>query len=279
MVFLHRIVRLLHRLKVRHRLGYCRVWCQSLLIPPPPGGRFPPVCLAAKRPWGLLSVGGVMTPDTLLEAYSRGIYSFYDEHPVKWFSCNPRMVLYPERMRIEKGWRKLARGGRYRVTFDTVYEEVVRRCSERKWTWLIPERIEVAIELHRRGRAHSVEVWDREGRLVGGKIGVDMGRLYIGESSFSIEKNVIHVANIHLVCHLQHWGYALLDAQAYGKHLHMEGYEEIPRKEYIRMLPDLVDIHVNTGPWKADENLDVGAWNPALPGSQLKAANNRENAN
>lgn len=270
MNFVGSIAQLLHRLKVRHRLGYFRVWCQSVLFPPPPRGKFPPVWMATNRPWGLLSIGGTLTADTLLDAYSRGIYPMYDRHPVKWFSCNPRAVLFVEKMRIEKRWRKLVQSARYHVTFDTAFEEVVRHCSNRKWTWLVPERIEVAVALHQRGQAHSVEVWNQDGSLVGGAFGVDMGKMFIGESAFSTEKNVIHIAFIHLMCHLQHWGYVLNDAQAFGEHLRLMGFEEIPRKEYVRLLPDIVSKDVKRGRWAADENLDVGAWIPSLPGSQQK---------
>ncbi|RKX47330.1 MAG: leucyl/phenylalanyl-tRNA--protein transferase [Verrucomicrobia bacterium] len=228
-----------------------------------------PVWMAAKRPWGLLAVGGTLTENTLLEAYSQGIYSMYQKHPVQWFSCNPRMVLFPEKMRIEKDWRKLVRSGRYRVTFDTAFEEVVRRCGNRKWTWLIPERIDAAIALHKRGQAHSVEVWNREGILVGGGFGVDMGKVFIGESAFSTERNVVHVAFIHLMCHLQHWGYVLNDAQAYSEHLHLMGFEEIPRKEYVQKLQELAGTDIRYGKWVVDRRLAVGEWVPSKPGSQL----------
>lgn len=258
-------IQLMRRLKVRHRLGYFRVWCLSRIFPPPPRGHFPPVWMATRRPWGLLSIGGSLTPDTLLEAYAHGVYPLYDRHPVKWFSCNPRMVLNPGKMRIEKGWRRLIRSGRYNVTFDTAFEDVVHACSDRKWTWLIPERIDVAVSLFKQGRAHSVEVWNRDGLLVGGLFGVDMGRLFISESAFSAESNAMKVAYAYLNCHLEHWGYELNDAQAYADHLHLMGFEEIPRREYVHRLRHMVRSDIHCGAWTVDENIDVSSWIPSLP--------------
>jgi len=268
---IRKIIHGLYRLKIRHRLGYCRIWCQSRLFPPPPKGRFPPVWMAAKRPWGLLAIGGALTENTLLEAYSQGIYPMYDKPPVKWFSCNPRTVLFLGKTKMEKKLRPLIRSGRFKVTFDTAFEEVVRGCSNRKWTWLIPERINIAIALHKRGQAHSVEVWNRDGELVGGLFGLGLGRIFLTESAFHRESNVGKLAYAYLNCHLQHWGYELQDAQAYSKHLERMGFEEIPRKEYARLLPRLVSAEKRLGKWIVDERLNVGEWIPSVPGSQLNS--------
>lgn len=262
-------VQLVRKSRVLHRLGYARVWCQSKILPPPPRGVFPPVWLATKRPHGLLALGGTLTAETLLAAYAKGIYPFYDKHPVEWLSCNPRMVLFLEKMKLRKGLRPLIKSNRYGVTFDTAFEEVVRSCSDREWTWLVPERIDVALELHRRGQAHSVEVWNHEGRLVGGLFGVDMGRLFVSESAFSREKGAMRVAFTYLNCHLQHWGFLLNDVLAFEEHFRRLGYEEIPRKEYIKMLPSLVTAERRLGKWVVDRRLNVGGWIPSRPGSQL----------
>ena len=263
------IVKRLRRLGVFHRLGYVRVWCQSRLFPPPPKGSFPPVWMAARKPHGLVAIGGTLTEETLLEAYSKGIYPFYDKHPIEWLSCNPRMVLFLEKMKLKKGLRPLLQSGCYNVTFDTAFEEVVHGCSQREWTWLVPERIGLAISLHQRGIAHSVEVWNRDGDLVGGLFGVDMGRMFISESAFSVENNAMKVACAYLNCHLQYWGYILNDVQAYGEHFRRMGYEEIPRNEYIRMLPRLVTAGKRAGRWTVDGRLAVGRWIPSQPGTQL----------
>lgn len=265
---IRKIMQGLRRLEILHRLGYCRVWLQSRVFSPSKG-RFPPVWMVTKRPWGLLAVGGTLTEDTLLEAYSRGIYPMYDKLPVKWFSCNPRMVLFLEKTKLEKRVRQLIRSGRYRVTFDTAFEEVVRECSNRERTWLVPERIDVAVALHKRGQAHSVEVWNQDGELVGGLFGMGLGRMFLSESAFHRESNVGKIIDIYLNCHLQHWGFEVHDAQAYSPYLESMGFEKIPRKEYVQKLRELAGADMQHGKWDVDCRLAVGEWVPSRPGSQM----------
>jgi len=280
MALVRKIIHGLRWPRVRHRLGYGRVWLQSRLFPPS-RGKFPPVWLAVKsvfppvwkmddRPHGLLAIGGILTEDALLAAYSKGIHPFCDRHPIQWVVFNPRMVLFLEKTKIGKGLRPLIRSGQFKVTFDTAFEEVVQSCSDRSYTWLVPERIDLAVALHEQGRVHSVEVWDHKGYLAGGLFGVDMGRIFIGESAFSNEPNAMKVAFAYLNCHLQHWGYGLHDAQMYSKHLELMGFEEIPRRKYGDRLRELVDADAHHGKWKVDEHLDVAEWVPSLPGSQVK---------
>jgi len=268
------------RLWKHGRSGYARVWLQSRLFPLAKG-RFPPRWMAStrafppllktdERPHALLAIGGALTADTLLAAYSKGIYPVCYEHPVKWLVFNPRMVLFFENTRMEKKLRTLVRSGHFRVTFDTAFEEVVRECSNRKWTWLVPERINAAVALHKRGQSHSVEVWNSAGELVGGNFGTDMGRMFVSESAFHHESNAGKVADAYLNCHLQHWGYELRDAQIYTCHLESTGFEEISFTDYAHCLPELLRPKTRPAPWVVDDRLDVGNWNPSLPGSQIK---------
>ena len=280
MDFLGKIRHWVQRPGVWRRLARGRVWLQSRLFPPSKG-RFPPLWMAStrafppllktdERPHALLAIGGTLTEDTLLAAYSKGIYPICHEHLVKWLVFNPRMVLFLEKTKLEKKLRRVIRSGRYHVTFDIAFEGVVRECGDRKWTWLVPERIKVAVALHKRGQAHSVEVWNSDGELVGGLFGVDMGRIFLSESAFHRESNAGKVADAYLNCHLQHWGYELHDAQAYTKHLELMGFEEIPCTDYARRLQELVRPETHPAPWEVDAHLDVGNWNPSLPGSQVK---------
>ncbi len=259
----------MRRFGIFHKLGYGRVWVQSKLFPLPPKGKFPPAWTAAIKPHGLVALGGELTEETLLTAYAQGLYPFYDKHPIEWLSCNPRMILFFEKMKLKKGLRPLIKSNRYRVTFDTAFDQVVSGCRNREWTWLVPERVDLAISMHKHGLAHSVEVWNAEGELVGGLFGVDMGRLFISESAFSSENNTMKIACAYLNCHLQHWGYLLNDVQAYGEHFHRMGYEEIPRNTYIKQLPDLISVEKRLGKWEVDDQLNVGQWIPSKPGSQL----------
>ena len=271
----------MQRLWRHFRSGNGRVWLQGKLFLRPAKRRFPPLWMASvrafppllktdERPHSLLAVGGSLTADALLAAYSKGIYPICHEQPVKWIVFNPRMVLFLEKMKIEKKVRRLVRSGRYRVTFDAAFEEVVRECSNRKWTWLVPERIDVAVALHKRGQAHSVEVWNQDGELVGGLFGVDLGRVFLSESAFHHESNVGKAAEAYLNCHLQHWGYEVHDAQVHSPYLEATGFEEIPCKKYVCSLRKLMCPDVPPAPWKVDGRLDVAEWIPSSPGSQIK---------
>lgn len=257
-----------------------RIWLLSKLFLRPSKGRFPPHWVASvralppllkvdDRPHALLAVGGALTEETLLTAYSQGIYPIY-EKPVKWIAHNPGMVLFLEKTRIEKRLRGFIRSGRYRVTFDTAFEKVVQACSDRKWTWLVPERIDIAIALHKRGQAHSVEVWNKDDELVGGIFGVAIGKIFVAESSFHSASNAGKVADAYLCCHLQHWGYELCDGQAHSPHLELLGFEEIPHRDYARLMKQLAGIQFRSGPWVVDDGLDVAGWIPSSPGSQIK---------
>ncbi len=264
--------RVLH--KVACWLVETQVWYQSKIFPPPPKGKFPPIWMSYKKPHsGLLAYGGDLTDETLLFAYSKGIYPFYSERPIDWFSCDPRMVLFLEKMKLKKGLRPLIKSGKYKVTFDTAFEEVVHACSEREWTWIVPERIEVALSLHRKGHGHSVEVWNEAGELVGGIFGMDMGRMFLSESAFHREPNASKVAAAYLNCHLQHWGYVINDIQWFWEYYRRMGYEDIPRRQYLKLLKDVVVIdNKRLGKWSVDEQLDVGNWIPSQPGSQVVEA-------
>lgn len=269
-MFLKKIYQKIRRLGIPTRLGYAWIWGLCKIFPPPPKGNAPPIWLSPPFPHGLVAIGGLVTPESLLQAYSKGFYPFYDAHPVDWYSCDPRMVLFLERMSLKKGLRPVLKSGRYRVTFDTAFARVVEICSARSWTWLIPERIEVALKLHEQGHAHSVEVWNQEGDLVGGLFGVDMGRMFLSESAFSHEKDAMRVAVSFLNCHLQHWGYVLNDVQAFQEHFRRMGYEEISRRRYIKLLPTVVSENKRLGKWSVDPQLNVGNWIPSEPGSQLE---------
>lgn len=266
-------------MKTGQRLGFSKllnplydlqVWCQSRLFPPPPKGGFPPLWLTTRKPpYGLLAKGGSLNPDTLLQAYSKGISGFDAEGTVFWWACNPRMVLFPEKMKFNKRFRNVLRSDRFSVTFDTAFSAVVEGCAEREETWLNPGRISIYNRLHQAGRVHSVEVWNREGELVGGEFGIDMGKVFISESSFHREPNASKVSLVHLNCHLQHWGYLICDIGGYQSYCEPFGFEGIPRKQYLRILENGTRTPPETGKWAIDPNLDVAAWQPAEPGSQI----------
>jgi len=254
---------------LHHRLYDAQVWLQSKLFPPPPKGKLPPLWLTTRKPpYGLLAKGGELSPEAILLAYSKGVFAFHVGNTVNWWSCNPRMVLFPEKMRFNRRFRQQLRSDRFSVTFDTAFNEVVTMCAEREETWLTPERINICNALHDQGRAHSVEVWNKDGDLVGGVFGTDMGKIFVGESSFHHEPSASKVAITYLACHLQHWGYTLFDIGAYQSYLEPLGFENIPRKQYLELLTAGTARPATAGTWEIDSNLNVSAWKPAEPGSQ-----------
>jgi len=187
---------------------------------------------------GLLAVGGDLSPQRLLLAYQNGIFPWYsDDTPILWYSPHQRFVLYPERLKISKSMLQVLQSGKFRVTFNTAFAEVIQACStanrkDQDGTWITSDMIIAYTELHRVGHAHSVEVW-QNGELVGGLYGVQTGRIFCGESMFSKVSNASKTA---LVTLCQSGGYDLIDCQVHTEHLESLGAEMIGREEYMSVL-------------------------------------------
>jgi len=201
--------------------------------------QFPPVENANSE--GLLAVGGDLSPERLMLAYRNGIFPWFDsESPIMWWSPDPRMVLFPHQIKISKSMRKVLKSGKFRLTRNTCFEAVIERCSRIKGTgqhstWITSEMEDAYIELHRKGRAKSYEVWEDD-QLVGGLYGIDLGHVFCGESMFSEVSNASKFAFIKLAQELASQNYALIDCQVYTRHLASLGAEEISRKEFVALL-------------------------------------------
>ena len=200
---------------------------------------FPDVELAS--PDGILAIGGDLSPERLLLAYGSGIFPWFSEgEPIVWYSPEKRMVLFPQELKISKSMKQLIRKEVYRITWNQNFEDVIEACqaSPRKnqdGTWITEEMRLAYIRLHELGHAKSVEVW-REDELVGGLYGIDLGRVFCGESMFSRESNTSKLAFIHLVQKLEKENYRLIDCQVYTAHLASLGAREILRREFTRLL-------------------------------------------
>lgn len=223
--------------------------------------RFPPVELASRE--GLLAVGGDLRAERLLEAYSKGIFPWYNEgQPILWWSPDPRAVLLPARLRIARSLRKTLRSGKFRATFDERFADVMRACAGPRrnhpggGTWITRAMLEAYGELHRRGYAHSVETW-REDRLVGGLYGVALGGAFFGESMFSHIPDASKIALVYAVRQLEHWGYTLIDCQLPSTHLARMGAESIPRKDYLVLLEVARRRTPRENPWRFDTDLTI----------------------
>ncbi|HET7202104.1 MAG TPA: leucyl/phenylalanyl-tRNA--protein transferase [Steroidobacteraceae bacterium] len=211
------------------------------LKPTDPPEAFPPVTRALEDPDGLLCAGGDLRPARILAAYRRGIFPWYAAgQPILWWSPDPRMVLIPDELRVSRSLRKSLRNRGYRVTFDAAFGEVVSQCADSgvrafEGTWISPEMHAAYVELHRLGHAHSVEVWLGE-RLVGGLYGLELGRVFFGESMFSAETDASKVALFHQVAAVRDRGVELIDCQVASNHLFSLGARLMPRAEFVARL-------------------------------------------
>lgn len=215
-----------------------------------PADPFPDPANAERDPDGLLAVGGDLTPARLLNAYRRGIFPWFGEHdPILWWSPDPRMVLFPDKLRISRSLDKTLRRDKFGISFDRAFSRVIRACAEPRrnepGTWLSSEMISAYEQLHEEGIAHSAEAWQGE-QLVGGLYGIALGRIFFGESMFSRVSNASKVAFVNLVRKLQQAGYLLIDCQVYTAHLESLGAHLIPREEFQRLVDTGVKQHPYT---------------------------------
>lgn len=214
---------------------------------------------------GLLAAGADLSPRRLLAAYRNGIFPWFSEgQPILWWSTDPRMVLPTDRFRISDSLRKTLRkversriqGGRWQVTFDTSFEQVMRACAAPRkdgpGTWISEEIISGYTGLHALGHAHSSELW-LDGELVGGAYGVCIGRMFYGESMFARVTDASKIALAYLVAFLRSEGVRMIDCQQETGHLASLGAAPIPRAAFLEHL---------RGAIRQDE---IEAWEPVPP--------------
>ena len=190
---------------------------------------------------GLLAVGGDLSQDRLLLAYSLGIFPWYsDNSPILWWSPDPRLVLIPRELKVSRSLRQTIRKGVFTVSMDNAFGEVIRNCAEvrrkgQRGTWITEEMISAYIHLHHAGFAHSLESWHC-GELVGGLYGIALGKAFFGESMFAKKSSASKVALVTLVEHLSSLDFSFIDCQVATEHLRSLGAREIPRRTFLQML-------------------------------------------
>ena len=209
---------------------------------------FPPVNLANED--GLLAFGGKLEPEWVIEAYTRGIFPWYNEdEPILWWSPNPRSVIFIEEIKISKSMRKILKKDLFTVTFDKCFEEVICACGDvRDETWISEKFVETYTKLYEMGIAHSVEVWNGK-RLVGGLYGLSLGKMFFGESMFSIETNSSKIALIKLCEYLKEKDYYVVDCQVHNSHLESMGAREIERSEFLKILENQINKKGKYSKW------------------------------
>jgi leucyl/phenylalanyl-tRNA---protein transferase len=210
------------------------------------------------EPSGLLAVGGDLSPERLVLAYANGIFPWYnDETPILWHSPDPRMVLNPSELLVNRSLGKTLRRGIYEVRLDTAFREVIEACARaprpgQEGTWITEEMIEAYVELFERGVAHSAEAW-KDGALAGGLYGVSLGGAFFGESMFAVQPDASKVAFVTLVRQLAAWGIDLVDCQVKTDHLTRFGAKEQPRARFLEALAEALGKPTRLGRWRLGE--------------------------
>ena len=211
---------------------------------------------------GLLAYGGDLAPERLLAAYAQGVFPWYDEDPILWFSPDPRMVLRPAELHVGRSLAKRRRAAPYRLTMDTAFREVIVACRDtprpdQDGTWITSDMVEAYCTLHRLGFAHSVEAWapsvgSGHEALVGGLYGISLGRAFFGESMFAHAPDASKIAFAAFVNQLRAWDFAFVDCQVTTGHLARFGATEWLRGEFLDALDLALVAETRRGAWSFD---------------------------
>ena len=208
---------------------------------------FPPLNQALKEPNGLISIGGDLSCERLLEAYTHGIFPWFSEgEPIMWWSPNPRMVLFPQELKISNSLQKTLKKQIYEVKINTAFHEVMTACSQVKrpdqtGTWINHAMIDAYSQLHALGHAISSETW-LDNKLVGGCYGVIIGQMFYGESMFHTHTDASKVAFVNLIDYLKSKDVGMIDCQMKTPLLESFGGREISREAFSQTLSKLINL-------------------------------------
>ena len=205
---------------------------------------FPPITCALNEPNGLIAIGGNLSSQRLLEAYQQGVFPWFSQgEPILWWSPNPRMVLFPEELKVSKSLAKRLKKQDYQVKFNQNFRQVMEACAsvnrpDQAGTWITQEMIDAYCELHDLGYAYCIETWI-DNQLVGGLYGVIINCMFYGESMFHHVTDASKIAFVHMVKYLQTRGVGMIDCQMKTAHLASFGAQEIDRDDFISRLKEL----------------------------------------
>jgi leucyl/phenylalanyl-tRNA--protein transferase len=221
-----------------------------------PPSSFPSVSRALQEPDGLLAAGGDLSPERLLYAYSHGIFPWYEDgQPLLWWSPDPRCAFLPGDYHVSRRLRRELLGADVEVRVNTAFAEVVRGCAaprrSEQGTWITPDMIAAYQHLHELGWAHSIEIWQAD-KLIGGLYGLTIGKIFFGESMFSICSNASKIALLYLARRLQAGDFDILDCQVVSSHLLGLGARIIPRSDFIEALESACGDPVPYSGWPDD---------------------------
>lgn len=207
---------------------------------------FPKTYNALKEPNGLLAVGGDLSTNRIIAAYRQGIFPWYEEdQPILWWSPSPRVVLFPDKIHISRSLAKTIRRREFQVTCDQAFAQVINHCAktprgDQLGTWITNDMNCAYNRLYNQGVAHSIEVW-KNNQLVGGLYGLAIGKIFFGESMFSLCSNASKIAFVTLAQQLETWGFAMIDCQVSNPHLLTLGAQEIDRLQFEALLKNYID--------------------------------------
>ncbi|MDD2739855.1 MAG: leucyl/phenylalanyl-tRNA--protein transferase, partial [Methylomonas lenta] len=209
---------------------------------------------ALEEPNGLIAVGGCLSPQRIINAYRHGIFPWFNpDEPILWWSPNPRLVLFPEKLKVSRSLNKTLRKQLFEIRLDSAFLSVIQACAEPRpeqaGTWISNQMKQAYLQLHHLGIAHSVEAW-QDGELVGGLYGISLGQVFFGESMFHRKTDASKVVFVHLVKQLTNWGYRLIDCQVKSEHLVSLGAEEISRDEFANLLNHYCDQQADAQAWQ-----------------------------
>jgi leucyl/phenylalanyl-tRNA---protein transferase len=213
---------------------------------------FPHPSLADEN--GLLAVGGDLSPERIITAYSNGIFPWYNKNePILWWSPDPRCVMFPGNFKISKSLRLLLKKNIFEIRFDTNFKKIIDNCAKVHQandsdTWITREMKKAYILLHNLGHAHSVEVYLNQ-KIVGGLYGIAIGKVFYGESMFHTVSNASKVAFYYLIERLKHWHFDIIDNQTTSEHLLKMGSEEIERDFFLNIIKESICKKGNVGKW------------------------------
>lgn len=191
---------------------------------------------------GPVAVGGDLSPTTLVAAYRLGLFPWPAGARVWWWSPDPRAVLPLDGVHVSRSLARTMRRTPLDCTLDHAFAAVIAGCADRwEGTWITPAMQRAYLQLHQLGHAHSLEVWDSSGELVGGLYGVAVGAAFCGESMFHRVRDASKIALVEMTRRLRASGFALFDVQQDTEHLRRFGATTLPRDQYLSLLAHLRD--------------------------------------
>jgi leucyl/phenylalanyl-tRNA--protein transferase len=225
----------------------------KFLDPINPDEAFPALEEALTDPNGLLAFGGCLSPQRLFNAYRRGIFPWFNPgEPILWWSPNPRLVLFPDKLTISRSLTKTLRKQNFEIRYDSAFPEVMQACAaprhEQSATWISQDMQTAFHELFLCGIAHSFEAW-QDDKLVGGLYGVAIGQVFFGESMFHRQTDASKVAFVEMVRQISAWGYEMIDCQVHTGHLLSLGAEEISREIFRLKLEKWCELEPTPQAW------------------------------